>query len=480
MIALGLIAALGTILIAGFGATLLLMRGATRVNFLEAAALSWLLGSGIVSLLLWTGGMWSSGPSLQVATGTAAIALGVWGFVAARRDGLRVSWPKPLNPFQWTFGLLVAAEILIITYLSFRHGLNWDGLLNWEVKARYAFQNDGVIPGAFYASETRGFTHPDYPLLIPMTELWLYLAMGEPHQFWIKIIFPLYYAAGVILLVTTANRLTSRSWPGFVAAALLFFVPCLTNSPGGAIGGYIDVPLSVLYLAATAYLLLSAIGDDPRAWRLSASCLALLPWAKREGAILWAIAVFCAAFTVWRQRRWSAFLWLAPGVVLIVSWKCFLVVMKATQPSEFLPINLTSLRAGLPRLLPVSHMVFGEMFEKTRWGVFWLIALLAFAYLLVRARDRRFALLFIAVAAPISAYAGTYLFSTWPDFSAHFRASFPRLLLHVMPTAWLAIAIALAGPLRSLAKAQLTSHAQPRLRDDHALQPDMLHQFQSR
>lgn len=279
---------------------------------------------------------------------SVAIALGSWGFVSARRNDLRISWPQPRNALQWMLAAVIAVEIAVITYLSFRHGLNWDGLLNWEVKARYAFQNDGVVPAALYSSETRGFTHPDYPLLIPLTELWLYLAMGEPHQFWIKIIFPLYYAAGAVLLLTSANRLTSRSWPGLVAAALLFFVPCLIGSPGGAIGGYVDVPLSVLYLATIAYLLAAANGNDPHAWRIFVCCLALLPWAKREGAILRVIAALCGAYVIVRERRWSAFFCLLPGVVLIASWKIFLGAMHASQPSEFLPTTLASLRAGLP------------------------------------------------------------------------------------------------------------------------------------
>ena len=112
-----------------------------------------------------------SGPLLQAATAVVALAVGAWGFASARKDGLRFSFPKPRSTLEWILGATVTFEIAVVVYVSFRHGLDWDGLLNWEVKARYAFQNDGVIPAAYYSSETRALTHPAYPLLIPMTEL---------------------------------------------------------------------------------------------------------------------------------------------------------------------------------------------------------------------------------------------------------------------------------------------------------------------
>lgn len=449
MVFTGLMAGLCTLLIVGWGAALLLLRGRSSINVLECAALSWIFGPGIISLLLWGCGMFSSGPLLEVLTAGIALAVGAWGFALARKDGLRFAFPKPQGMLQLIFCSVITLEIATIIYLSCARGLDWDGFLNWEIKARYAFQNEGVIPAAYYSSETRAFTHPAYPLLIPLTELWLYLFMGEAHQFWIKIIFPLYYAAGAILLAVTANRLTNRSWPGLLVAALLFFIPFLTEAPGGATGGYVDVPLSVLYLAAVAYLVVYSMNGDATARRIYASALALLPWAKREGAILWVAAALCGVVIICRQRRWRSLLWLAPGMVLLLSWKIFLFAMKATEARDFLPMTLTTLRENLPRALPICRLVGGEMLTTTRWSLFWPIVVLAFLSLALQARDRRLFLLFVAVATPVAAYAETYLFSAWPDFSEHLGSSFPRLLLHVMPVAWLAIGIAMATSQRT-------------------------------
>ncbi len=435
------------VMAAGIGASFLLLRETARINLLECAALGWLFGTGIISLLLWSGGLLISGAPLQFGVTVSAIALAVGGFVATRKRRATFAFPRPANAVEWILAIVIAFEFCLLFRCAFGHGLGWDGLLNWEVKARYAFFNDGVIPSAYYRSATRAFTHPAYPLLIPLTELWFYLWMGEAHQFWIKLIFPLYYAAGAILLAATACRLTSARWPGLLVAALLFFVPFLTNSPGDASGGYADVPLGMIYLATTAYLTLYAVNRQPDMLRIFALSLALLPWTKREGTILWLIAAFGGAVVIRRYGRSKrALLWLTPGAVLIAAWKIFLHAMQTTDAREFVPMNFPTLIANISRVIPIFRMVGTEMLATSRWSLFWPCVLLAFAYLCVRARDRRLLLLGVAVAAPVALYSATYLFSIWPDYTRHFDASFSRLLLQVMPIAWLAIALAIAQP----------------------------------
>ncbi len=452
MILLAVAGAIFTILAAGLGATLLMMRGVARVNFLETAALSWLFGSGVISLLLWIGGYVLSGAALQLGVAATALALGFAGIQSARVRGVRLLLPKPRNSIEWLLALVIAAEFLVILHAGFSHGLGWDGLLNWEVKARYAFANGGVIPAAYYTSPTRAFTHPSYPLFIPLTELWFYLWMGEANQFWIKIIFPFFYGAGAVILAVTARRLTNLRWPGLVASALLFFVPCLSNSPGDAGGGYADFPLSVLYLSTFGYLLLHALTREAYALRLFAVSLALLPWMKREGAIMWLFAVLCGAVVLWRGRRsWSPLLWLLPGAILMLSWKIFLLRMQTTEAREFVAMSFTALHTNAARAWPICRMVLAEMMETTRWSLFWPGVAVACLCLLFRARDRGLFLLVAAVASPIALYAATYLFSSWPDYSQHVAASFPRLLLQVMPVAWLVIALALPWPQRAAA-----------------------------
>ena len=79
MTVLGLLAAYSTLFAAGFGIALLLTR-ASPINLIELAALSWLLGVGIVSLLLWLGGIFVSGLVLQLFVTLACVVLGFSGW----------------------------------------------------------------------------------------------------------------------------------------------------------------------------------------------------------------------------------------------------------------------------------------------------------------------------------------------------------------------------------------------------------------
>src|SRR5262249_5806606 len=160
-------------------------------------------------------------------------ALAILGSRARQHANATFVLPRPASVTEWIFSGIVLVEIAVLLFVSFKHTLGWDGLLNWELKARYAFFNGGSGAGSDYSNAWPAFSHPEYPLGIPFTELWLYLWMGEPNQFWVKIIFPLFYAAGAPLLAVLVSRLSGRRWLGLLIAALLPFVPSISASPGG-------------------------------------------------------------------------------------------------------------------------------------------------------------------------------------------------------------------------------------------------------
>jgi hypothetical protein len=444
----GLLAGLFTLFASGFGLSLLLFGVRARIQLPQLCALSWLFGTGLISLLLWLGGMLLSGPVLQLGVAAIALAIAACGYFAFKRRQVRLFFPRPRTPVEWLLVAVIVLQCGLMFHVALGHELGWDGLFNWEIKARYAFFNAGVMPASYYSDTTRLMTHPAYPLWVPLTELWLYLWMGEPHQFWIKLLFPIYYVAGAVLLATVASRLTGRRWIGLLAAALLFFVPCLTNTAGGVHVGYVDVPISVLYLGGIGFLLLYLQDADQAAWRCSALCIALLPWAKKEGSVLWLVAVLCAVGVLWRQRRsWSGLLWLLPGVFIMVAWRLFCVAVSLAPSEEIGSFSFTRLVERLPRLGSILFLVRGELLDMNHWSIFWPLLLLAFVALAIRAREQRSLVLFFAIAVPIAVYTWSFFFSNWPDWEAHLTASISRLLLHVMPLAWLAVALAMRPPV---------------------------------
>ena len=268
MNALGLFGAFGTLFAAGYGLLALLVRRSVRLSLTEQIAFSWLFGTGAVSLLLWVFGFLADGLLLQGLVSVVCISLGMVGWKL--KTPLHIC-SKP-RWFEVVLTAVITVEIAIVFYLSFVHTLGWDGLLNWEIKARYAFANGGVLPAAYFSDTGRAFSHPEYPLAVPFNELWLYLWLGESNQFCAKTIFPMFYVAGTFLVAAFTARLSRRTWLGLLMAALLFFVPQITVEVGCASAGYADFPLSAFYLAAVGCLFCASKQGNDVFFRLYAAC----------------------------------------------------------------------------------------------------------------------------------------------------------------------------------------------------------------
>lgn len=422
-------AAIALIFGCGYGVQALLVRSRSALNLAERFALSWLTGSGVISILIWIFGFVVRGPVLPIFVFCAGMLLAWLGWRRAVVPALSF---RRFSVFEGCLAAIIAAQIATMFYLASIHTLGWDGLLNWEIKARYAWLNNGVLPASYFQDEGRSFSHSEYPLCIPFTELWLYFWLGDSNQHCAKIIFPIFYAAGVILLASSLQRLSGRNYIGLVAAVLLFFIPQITVDNGAAIFGYADFPLAVCYLAAITFLLRSIDGVD--CFPVYAVALALLPWIKRDGVLLWAVAAFCGALVILVARKSrSHFLMLLPGFIIIGVWQGYLHSMHVIPSQEFSQITFDSFRAHSYRIVPIAGAVFMEFRHISAWSVLWLGIGFGCLQLLRHIRRLRSIILLVAVCTPFVIYPAVYIFSNWPDYLLHLHLSLSRLFMHVVP-----------------------------------------------
>jgi hypothetical protein len=434
---LALLGAIVTVLSAG-SVFLLLLPVGTRLSVPAQVALSWIFGTGLVSFLIWILGFFTRAPLLPVLVATLCVGLGLVTLKTRSRSAARFQALRKPRSLELFLGIVIALELAFVFYLSYAHTLGGDGLLNWEIKARYAYLSAGALPPSYFHDAGRATSHPEYPLAIPYTELWLYFWLGDANQFCAKTIFPLFYAAGIVLLVSISRRLTGKAWPGLLAGSLYFFIPQITAETGSAVVGYADFPLSVFYLAAIGNLLCACRKhDDGRnhgAFSIYAVALAMLPWVKSEGAILWLVGALCGVLVIWRRRKSSAcFLALLPGLFLIMGWHFYLGQMHAVSSPDFMPVSLAALSANIHRLGPIVSMLFWEFMRIDIWSLFWPAVALAGGLFLHRYRGIPGAILVTAIALPIAIYTGAYIFSGWPDYHDHVALSIDRLLMHVAP-----------------------------------------------
>jgi hypothetical protein len=441
-IALGLLIATLTTASAGFGVTMLIARA--RPSISECFALTWLFGTAAVSLSLWTGGLLLRAAALQMTVTVICLALGGLGLYQWRRFPA-TRRASSLAGIEIVFIALFALEWISMFWLSFHRVLEWDGLFVFEVKARYAFLNGGVVPTSFFRDVPRSFTNPSYPLLLPLTETWFYLWMGDCNQFWIRLIFPLWYGCAMLLLLLASEDLTGSRLIAWIVVLLFPLVPIVHDRGGGFQSGFCDAPLSTVYLGTIFYLLRFVRDGSRQAMAFFIALGATLPWLKPEGVILWVVvSIFgAAAIRKWQDSWPTVTLAFLPGLGVISLWMIFLAAVHALPERDF-AIHLATLHNSFQRTGGVLFQFFIELFRRD-WDIFWLLpagALVA----VVRRRNKCELMTACFLVIPLLCYCAGYIFSAVPDYRWHMKTSLGRHSIDLVPVAWLLIALAMAPP----------------------------------
>jgi len=433
------------LLSAGLGVSLFLLPN-RQPGPAELLGASVLLGAAAVSFLLFGLGFLLSGASLRRVVAGICLAMGMAGIW---RRGAPVEWRK-YWPLNFSDRLLIALNIFLVCavfWISSVRVLGWDGLFNFEIKARLAFQNGGSLPLELLSDPSRSWTLQSYPLLLPMTENWFYLWLGRADQGLIKLLFPLFLVAALCLLGGVNRLFALSSWRRFAAPLLVCTAPLILIGDGSASSGYADFPLAVFYLAAIFYLTEFWLTGDSAALRLAGVIASAGCWLKQEGAILW-ICVMALAGTQLAlngsvRRKWKVLAMAAlPGVCVIVGWQAFVRAFSLPGISQFQRVGVDTLQSNVWRAPIILRAVLNELINLRHWGILWVVVALALARLLWQKQERKLILLPLAVLLPLTLYSGVYIFSLWPSFTVHLESSLPRLLVHISVVAVLMVAVA--------------------------------------
>lgn len=433
------------IIAAGCGVSLIALPRQRSTNAIELLCLSFLFGAGFVSIASFTFGTFGffiAGLSLRLAVAVLCLAVFALGLRARRQ---RLDWRRalPAGRCEWALSLWTLTAVGIAAWVSSVRAMGWDGLFNWEIKARVAFLSGGAIPLNFYSDPTRPWTHPEYPLLLPMTEAWLYGWMGRADQAMAQLLFLFFFAAALGLLYAGVSRFGSRRAQAWAPPVLLMAPQLIFSGQGGVSSGYADFPLAVFYLAAVIFLLEYWETDDARLLLPFGLLAGAMPWVKSEGAILWSCLIAMAMIRVIRRRDWrKAATAVLPGLAVLIGWRIFLLIAKPSTGEVFLPLTPSTLRDNLWRAPLIVRAVAAEMLNWRHWGPLWIVIAAAALFLIANRRRKRLVVLPMSVFLPIALYAGVYIFSAW-DFLLHLNNSFPRLLTQVSLVAALIVAIVL-------------------------------------
>jgi hypothetical protein len=336
-----------------------------------------------------------------------------------------------------------AGTSLLANVLDSPHG-EWDAWATWNIRARWLIDGTPAWLDAFQKPNI----HRGYPLLLPCTVARSWVYAGERDPFVPAAVAAAYGAALVLLLGTTLAALRGRA-QAMVGALCLLGTPVFLRIVPWQ---YADVPLAFNLLAAVA--LLSLYDRSPERGRplllWAGVATGLAAWTKNEGIALalGIVAVHGVRMIVRREAGLRSVGWFAAGLLPPAAIVLYFKMTLASRSSQFGQTGVAMLEkiADPTRYGPILR---SAAFELGRGMGPVLLALVVYAILLGRTRDRDARRLSVPVVLIVGCAAMNYALAyliTRADLAWQLDNSMNRLLMQIWPCILLATLLYLASP----------------------------------
>lgn len=372
---------------------------------------------------------------------------------AARPDNgpapSRAAWPRRL--LRMSAGLAVVSGVAAWGLLarSRPHG-DWDAWAIWNLRARFLVRGGDHWQDGF--SALVGWSHPDYPLLLPglVARSWLYAGR---EAVLVPVTLALWFTFATIGLVSAAVAARRGESQGWLAALVLVSTPTFLTMGTTQMA---DVPLGFFFLATLVALGLSDLTANRRGLLgLAGILLGLSAWVKDEGLVFGGAVLLARLMTTVRRTGWRESLGELGGLAVgLVPVLCVVAYFKlrVAPPNPFLAPGAEPLLrrlADVDRYLQIARAFAAEARAFGGWPVT-VVGLLA-AYLLVVGRRvpvgerASVAAGGLALALTVMGYLGVYVVSPYP-LAWHLATSLPRLLVPLWPGWVLAYFLVVSPP----------------------------------
>jgi hypothetical protein len=289
----------------------------------------------------------------------------------------------------------------------------FDFISGWGLKALLSWRI-GALDLAFLRDPAHWFSHPDYPMHVPLMFDYMAIVEGRWDDRWIGFLY-VGFGAAIILLGRSMFLEEIRS--GVLARVAALGLAPAALSPWVGIA---EAPL-IAYGAAGALFLRRGIQrGEGRDVSLAGVMLGLCALTKNEGLALAGSVIVGGWVAARGNRRILRQLW--PAVIFPLPW--FIYRHAVGLRSELLGASLIDrLRQHLGELPVFASAVAAAPLGKR---LFWIAAMATFLFLLkpIIAREK---LLLTAIVVQFAAYLAAYLVTPYP-LGWHIATSWERIM----------------------------------------------------
>jgi len=340
----------------------------------------------------------------------------------------------------------ISIELFLAFFRAFLRPLeSYDSIAMYAMRAKIIFLN-GAIPPNFFNEISLNYPHPDYPLLIPLAEAWVYTFLGNLNDLLVKIIFPIYFLSILVIFFFLLKRLTSRK-PALLFTFLLASIPQFNHY---ATIGYTDSALGYYYFVGTVFLYLWMREKNTRFLILSAVFTFFAVWTKNEGIVLclinFILLFLFLAFNFKKRLFKHTLIFTMIIIVLSAPW----IITKFTMDldnnyMQFSNLSLerfSSMFNRPDRLRLILYEYQKQFLGPKKWNIFWIVFFVIFIINFRRSFFGYQKYLILPVFLAMLFYGSVYLFVTVKGYIGwQISMALNRLLIHFTSVACFYIAI---------------------------------------
>ncbi len=338
---------------------------------------------------------------------------------------------------------IIVMEVIYVFFKAFSFPLSdYDGLAIYGIKAK-SFYLNGTVFTDMFTEKIFIPAHPDYPLLLPLAESWVYIFLGSLNDYLVKILFPVYYVGLLVIFFSVMLNFFKRR----EAILFTFFVATVSQLRNFGYFCYAEMPLIFYYTASFLYLFMWIKKEKLSFLILSALMAFGALWSKNEGSLLFLvnlavllIAIFDKKLNL-KKALVCFFAYLVTVVVLFTPWVIVKTCFNLTNDvinKDTLKVSLIA--SNLDRIGPILYEYQKHIFGPKKWNIVWILIIMTFILKfknLLKPDQKYFT---IALILCFLGYTMTY-FITPQNLTWHLSTSASRIILHFLPIGlfWVAL-----------------------------------------
>jgi hypothetical protein len=336
---------------------------------------------------------------------------------------------------MWWGGVTVLALLwLIVTGRAILKPIQfWDAWATYAFKAKVMFL-EAAIPSPALFGWGGSPNYPDYPLAVPLQEVWVSWFVGAWDDVAVKLLFPGY----LLSLLYLAYGCLREQWDARPAMLGTLFVAGLPLLLQHGHDGYTNLPQAYFVFGGAVALTRHVRSADRRDLLLAALFAVGLVWTRVDGVVLVACnAVLLLVLAARRSALLTPRAWTDISIYLslpLLVWGTWSLVKLHLGISPTFQVDGSSVVPLFDRWQRIASVFFRSFFLDGNWLILWALFSLAGIY---RWRDV-LGLESLFLFWPVIFYLGsiTSLFATTGLFRfLEDGTVVHRLILHVAPLA---------------------------------------------